>query len=62
MQGPSSEPKESVDTIFRPNLSIMDVDEQEIARQLCLMEYQIFSKIKVSGHFIVLIVCSQQSY
>eukprot|EP01098_Paradermamoeba_levis_P016727 TRINITY_DN9231_c0_g1_i1.p1 TRINITY_DN9231_c0_g1~~TRINITY_DN9231_c0_g1_i1.p1 ORF type:complete len:652 (-),score=199.83 TRINITY_DN9231_c0_g1_i1:128-2083(-) len=42
------EPKVPVRTIFSSNLTLFDVDEEEIARQLTLVEFEIYSSIKAS--------------
>lgn len=40
------EPKVNIKTIFSPKLSFFDVDEEELARQLCLIEYEIYASIR----------------
>jgi len=42
------EPKVDLKTIFLPNLSFIDLDEAEIARQLTLIEFDFFSVIQPS--------------
>lgn len=44
---PPPEPKVSLRNIFSPKLDILDLDEEELARQLCLMEFDIYYAIKV---------------
>jgi len=45
------EPKVSTRTIFSPRLELTDLDEEEIARQLCLIEFNLYSSIKPSELF-----------
>ncbi|KAL9652487.1 hypothetical protein ABK040_000059 [Willaertia magna] len=40
------EPKVPWNKIFSADLSIFDIDEEEMARQLCLFEYEIYQSIK----------------
>merc|ERR1712137_1211 len=41
-------PKINMKTIFDPQLDIFSISEEEIARQLCIIEFRIFSKIRPS--------------
>lgn len=34
-------------TIFDPQLDIFSISEEEIARQICVIEFRLFSKIRV---------------
>jgi len=42
------EPKVSNTMIFSPSLSLSDIDELEIARQMTILEFEMFTKIKSS--------------
>jgi hypothetical protein len=44
---PPPEPKVSLRTIFSTSLDIMEIDEEEIARQLTLVEFETYAAIKV---------------
>lgn len=44
---PPPDPKVSLRNIFSPKLDILDLDEEELARQLCLMEFDIYHGIRV---------------
>ena len=41
-------PKINMKTIFDPNLNIFSVSEEELARQMCIIEFRLFSKIRPS--------------
>jgi len=43
---PPPEPKVSIATIFSTTLSLFDLDDVEVARQLTIMEFDLFSRIK----------------